>query len=309
MIKIKFYFEYFLVLVLDAALRLLSWESAQSLGAALGGFSRKIMRSRWSMTLKSLSAAFPEKSEEERQAIALEAWQNTGRLLAEMIKSRHLTIEELSHYVHFENLEVYSRTLEEGKGVLANIGHLGNWEVGGIVLTGLGYPLGGLGRAMKNPLTDRWLTQTRSRFGAQVFAHRNPFFQAVRWIKQGKPLAILIDHNMYRAGIFVPFFGRPAATSTLSGLLAVKLGCPILSVRVRREGPHIYVRFEGPLRADSSADSEEEVKRLTLEMTRIIEGYIRLRPGEWLWGHNRWKRAPTDSDTFFSGLPQNSQPL
>jgi len=275
----------------EAALRPLSWRAASAVGAALGGAARLVLRWRWQLTLDNLAAAFPEKSAPERAHLGRLAWRNTGSMLAELIKGRHMSPEELSQVVRFENLELYERMLEEGKGFILNAGHLGNWEVGNLALTARGYPCGGVGRAMKNPYVDAWLTETRSLYGFVVLKHSNPFFQAVRWLKQGKPLAILIDHNIRKGGQFVPFFGRPAATSTLSALLSVKLGCPIVSVRVRREGAQIVASFHGPIRPNVGATPEQEVARLTEAMVRQLEAYVRESPGDWLWGHNRWKRT------------------
>jgi len=290
--KLKFRLEYAAVLFLDEIFRVLSWETAQDLGAWLGASARLFSRRRWRMTLTNLEHAFPEKSAEERAAVALEAWRNAGRLAAELIKSRHLSKDEIKRLLRIENPDLCEDLLKEGKGIIINIGHLGNWEVGGIAFTAWGMPLGVVGRVMKNPLVDQWVTETRSRCGEVVFAHRNPFFSVVKWLKQGKMIAILIDHNMHEGGIFVPFFGRPAATSTLSALLSVKLDCPIISARVRREGRGLALSFDGPLRPDPAANPEKEVERLTVKMTQVLEGYIRQRPGEWLWGHNRWKRQP-----------------
>ncbi|MBI5882173.1 MAG: lysophospholipid acyltransferase family protein [Elusimicrobia bacterium] len=289
--KLRFLLEYAGIRLLDFFLSLLSWESCQSVGAFVGRTAAFFGRRRWAMTVANVAHAFPERSPEEHEAIALEAWENAGRIASEFCRSRHLTKEELLQRVRFENLDLVDKMKAEGRGALHNIGHLGNWEVGGIAFTALGYPLGVVGRVMRNPLLDRWLNETRGRFGESVFAHRNPFFQVVRWLKGGKLTAILIDHNLYQGGIFVPFFGRPAATSTLSGLLSVKLNCPIISTRVRREGSGLVVSFHGPLRPNKDAEPEAEAERLTLEMTREMEGYVRERPGEWLWGHNRWKRT------------------
>ncbi|MBI3554242.1 MAG: lysophospholipid acyltransferase family protein [Elusimicrobia bacterium] len=284
--------EAFGVYALEAAFRLFSWEAAQSVGAAVGGSLRRVNARRWKITLDNLAAAFPEKSPAQREAIALQAWRNAGRIAAEFVKSRHMSPEDLARVIIYENLEKVDALLKEKKGIIFNIGHMGNWEMAGIDFTARGYPLGVVGRVMKNPAIDGWVRSTRSRFGAAVFPHRSPFFPAVKWLKRNGIVAVLIDHSIHEGGIFVPFFGRPAVTSPLSALLAVKAGCPIISVRVQRHGPGFKIRFEGPLRHDPAADPDREVERLTAEMTKALEGFVRERPGEWLWGHNRWKRKP-----------------
>lgn len=289
--RVRDYLEFAGVKLIDFLLSFLSWRSAQEVGARLGRAARHLAPKRWSMTLRNLEHAFPEWSAARRETVALEAWGNAGRIAAELVRSRSLSKAELEEIVIFEQAETVDALIAEGRGVIFNIGHLGNWEVGGVAFTARGWKLGVVGRVMKNPFLEAWIRETRGRFGETVFAHRNPFFSLVKWLKSGKLTAILIDHNLYQGGIFVPFFGRPAATSTLGGLLSAKLECPIVSVRVYRDGHRLRVRFEGPLRPDPEANPEREAERLTVEMTKILEGYIRERPGEWLWGHNRWKRA------------------
>jgi KDO2-lipid IV(A) lauroyltransferase len=291
-LKIGHLFEAAGISTLDNAFKLLPWDAAQDLGATMGGSMRVIGRKRWQITLDNLAGAFPEKSDAELERIALEAWQNAGRIAAEFVKSRHMSREELAQVVSYENLDLIAPLLAEKKGILFNIGHMGNWEMAGIDFTARGYPLGVVGRVMKNPYVDEWVRSTRSHFGEAVFPHRSPFFPAVKWLKKNGIVAILIDHNIHEGGIFVPFFGRPAATSTLTALLAVKVGCPIISVRVQRDGHKFKIRFDGPLRYNPSVEPEKEVERLTVEMTKALERYVRERPAEWLWGHNRWKRKP-----------------
>lgn len=289
---IAFRAEYAAVRVLDAVLCLLPWRAASALGAAAGGAARLLLRRRWELTLRNLEAAFPEKPREDRERIAREAWRNTGRMLTELLKARHLSREALAGVVRFEGLELYEGLLAEGKGFLLNAGHLGSWEAANLALTAAGYPLAAVGRNLKNPFVDAWLTESRSRFGFLVIKHKNPFLPAARWLREGKPLGVLIDHNIRKGGVFIPFFGRPAATSTLSALLAVRLGCPILTARARREGRWIVASFHGPLRPDPAADPDQEVRRLTTAMVSQLEAFVRERPGDWLWGHNRWRRTP-----------------
>lgn len=289
--RIRFFLEYALVRLVELMLWPLSWEAAQALGAAIGGWAKGLLRRRWRLTLRNLELAFPEMTAAEREAVALEAWRNAGRFGVELVKTRHLSREELRDLGPVEGLDNLRAAMAEGKGVLINAGHQMNFEVVGQALGAAGLPLAIVGRAMRNPRVGAWLLETRQRTGATVLSHKNPFFPSVRWLKGGGLLAILIDHNIRVGGVFVPFFGRPAATSTLTGLLAVKLGCPVLSVRIRREGRRFVTTFGDLRRADPAASADKEIERLTREFVGILEGYVRQRPAEWLWGHDRWRRS------------------
>ena len=289
---VGFWFEYAALRVGETLLRFLPWEAASALGAAAGSATPWLLPRRWRLALANLEAAFPEKPAAERERIARAALSNTGRVATELLKSRNESRERMMAHVRWENLELLEETLAKGKGVLFNCGHMGNWETTGVSLTAHGKPLGVVGRRIKNPYVDAWLKETRCRFGLQLISHKSPFFPSVKWLKSGNIVAILIDHNIPKGGQFVPFFGRPAATSTLTALLAVRLGAPVLSVSIRRDGSEMSCRLHGPTWADPQADPDAEIARLTVEFSNQLEAIVRERPEDWLWGHNRWKRAP-----------------
>ena len=288
---IRFRLEFLAVQLLDAFMLLFSWEAASDLGAFLGSQASWALPRRWKTANDNLAAAYPDMPAAEREALARKALSNAGRIGAEIIKSRHLTKEALFEKVRYENMEILDAALAEGKGVILNTGHLGNWETTGVVLTAHGYKLGVVGRLIKNPYVDAWLKETRCRFGLNLIAHKNPFFTSVKWLKGGNITAILIDHNIRKGGVFIPFFGRPAATSNLSALLAVRLGSPVVSVAITRQGSVQTCRIVGPMRANPDADPEAEIQRLTVAMVKQLEDFVKASPADWLWGHNRWKRA------------------
>ena len=95
-----------------------------------------------------------------------------------------------------------------------------------------------------------------------------------------------MDQSLPTGGAFVPFFGRPAATTTLTAHLAHRTGRPIFGLHLFRQGADIVGRFSGPL--PLGRDPEET----TAGLTRLIETWARQRPAEWFWFHNRWKRSP-----------------
>jgi KDO2-lipid IV(A) lauroyltransferase len=110
-------------------------------------------------------------------------------------------------------------------------------------------------------------------------------------------VAILVDQNVQEQdGIFVEFFGRPAATTTVAAALAVKTGCALLPVHceVRPDGRYKFV-YGRPLEWTTTGNRQDDIARLTQELTTVIEGWVRERPEQWLWMHRRWKTQPRPS--------------
>jgi KDO2-lipid IV(A) lauroyltransferase len=92
-------------------------------------------------------------------------------------------------------------------------------------------------------------------------------------------------------GIAVPFFGRDAMTAPALASFALKFRCPIIPVHVVREGPaRLHVICEPPLTLPESGDKQADVLALTTETNRILERWIREKPGSWLWLHRRWPK-------------------
>jgi KDO2-lipid IV(A) lauroyltransferase len=73
---------------------------------------------------------------------------------------------------------------------------------------------------------------------------------------------------------------------------ALKFRCPVVPVRVVREGPaRLHVIVEPPMRLPDSGDKQADILLLTTETNRILERWIRENPGSWLWLHRRWPKS------------------
>jgi KDO2-lipid IV(A) lauroyltransferase len=95
-------------------------------------------------------------------------------------------------------------------------------------------------------------------------------------------------------GIFVDFFGRPAATTTVVAALAVKTGCALIPchTEIGLRGRYRMI-YDPPLAWSPSGDRQADIVQLTQELTRHIEVWVRRVPEQWLWIHRRWKTAPS----------------
>jgi KDO2-lipid IV(A) lauroyltransferase len=119
----------------------------------------------------------------------------------------------------------------------------------------------------------------------------------LKLFRQGGALGILIDQDIADVqSVFVPFFGRLAATPRAAADLALRFGAAVLVVTCHRRGPrpgdgHCLEVEEVPVRAEA-VDREAEVVRLTAACAAVQERAIRLHPEEWVWMHQRWKTRP-----------------
>jgi KDO2-lipid IV(A) lauroyltransferase len=150
-------------------------------------------------------------------------------------------------------------------------------------------------RAANNPLID-WLYRHGRSTGASNQIRKGPsgVRQLLAAMRQGHNVAMLVDQKM-NDGIAVPFFGRPAMTAPAVAELALRFGCPLIPVRMERlGGTRFRVTVLPPLDHPDSGDRRQDVLTMMTEINALLESWIRERPEQWLWLHNRWPDAAED---------------
>ena len=188
-----------------------------------------------------------------------------------------------------------------GKGVFLLSAHIGNWEVGALAAGLLGEPIAPVVRPLDNPLLEEELGRLRRRFGNRPVPKKQATRELLRAMARNETVAILVDQNVLpREAVFVPFFGRPAATTPSLALLQLKTGAAVVPVFTWPEADGRYrLAFEAPILPEEFAgdgvDREERVRRATARYMAVTEAAVRKDPAAWLWVHNRWKTQPVET--------------
>src|SRR5690606_25000651 len=204
------------------------------------------------------------------------------------------TAEEIAARTVTEGLEDVRRVLSRGRGAVIVTGHLGNWEIGAASLAAQGIPLDGFAQMLGNPLVNRAVADARARLGMRVFDRRGAVARALRAVREGRAAGFVADQDARRAGVFVPFFGRPASTYRGPALVAIRAGVPLfLGIALRRPDGRYDVRIE-EIETDRSGPTDAAVLRLTAAFTARLEAAIRVAPDQYFWLHRRWKTRPPE---------------
>jgi Kdo2-lipid IVA lauroyltransferase/acyltransferase len=265
-------------------------------GVARAAFG--LLPSRRRILSANLAAAFPEKSPEEIASIAERSLEGFASALVDFLETAALTREELLSRVAVVGENYLRDARARGKGVFLLSAHLGNWEIGALVAGLLGEPIAPVARPLDNPLLEEELDRRRRRFGNRPIAKREAAKELLRAMSRNETVAILVDQNVLaREAVFVPFFGRPAATTPSLARLQLKTGATVVPVFTWPLGEGRYrLEFEQPILAeefdDPAADRDERVRRATARYTAVTEAAIRKDPAAWLWIHDRWKTKP-----------------
>jgi Kdo2-lipid IVA lauroyltransferase/acyltransferase len=247
----------------------------------------------------SLAAAFPEKSDAEREAIARASVVHLGWVGGEVITMRRWAAR-LDAFVEAppEAVATVERAWARGKGIIFVLGHIGNWEMT-CRLSRYVQPNAAIAKRSWHPSLDALAERFRASNGVGTFWRDDTATgrKMLKLFKEGGALGILIDQDIRDVqSVFVPFFGRLAATPRAAADFALRFGAAVLVVTCHRRGPrpmdgHRLEVVDVPYDA-AAPDREAEVVRLTAECAAVQERAIRRHPAEWVWMHQRWKTRP-----------------
>ena len=233
---------------------------------------------------KNLQESFPGKSRQEIEKIVIGMWENLGRTVAE-----YPHLHDIWPRIEIVGKEHLEAALAAGGPSLFFAGHLANWEILAIGPKRAGIDMNLVYRRPNNPWVDNLLRYARS---SGSVGHIMKGAEGARRIfsvlKKGGTVGILADQKL-NEGIPVPFFGRDAMTAPAIAIFALKFGCPLYPSRSERLGGATFrLTFYPPLKTESTGDKEADILRIMTDINRMLESWIRERPEQWLWLHNRW---------------------
>jgi KDO2-lipid IV(A) lauroyltransferase len=268
------------------------------------GFAAWIMRRVGPMlrghrrALEQIALAFPDKSPQERERIALGMWDNLGRTAVE-----------------YSQLETYWRPPDPdpanptprmvvdaaSQEVLAGIKaakrrslhfslHSANWE-----LCASAAPQADVKRLVpyrrlrNQPLTDELVRYRKASGTTPLTVGPSMISEIRKKFNEGDALGMLIDQH-FVSGIEVTFFGRPTRLNPLFARLVRIYDCPVYGSRViRRDDGRFGYEIVGPIEPARDARGRVDVQATTQLCASLLERWIREYPEQWLWLHPIWR--------------------
>ena len=267
-------------------MRLLGVERASALGGwllrTLGpktGTQKTVMR--------NLRIAFPEMPPEERERLALNQWEQTGRAFAETAVMDRLVAEGRIEVVGAERLEAIR---DSGRPVVFVGGHFANIETMAATIVGAGVPCQITYRAANNPYVDAQIRAARARYGVKLFAPKGGegARELLEGMARGESVALMNDQK-FSEGPEVSFFGQPVNAAPGPSRLALRFGTVLQPLSVTRlPGVRFRLTVHEPIELQRTGDRQADIARGVQAITSFIEARVREHPVDWFWVHKRW---------------------
>lgn len=291
MMKTFFYYlEYLFLRAIIFVVNLFPFPVVLGWADCLGSLARKILPKKNEVALENLRQAFAgEKSEAEIQQIARQSFVNLVKLAFEFVRIPELAANP-EKYIHFVNQNNLWRGLDQKKGLILIISHFGNWELMAVRSAWEGLPMNAIARPLKNPFVYEYVKKLRGFTGLKTIDKQGAARETLKHLNQNQVVCVLIDQRERQTGIPVNFFGRPALTTTLPAMLALKKDIPVIPCfHYRNSDAMTTLIVEEPFQLIRTGNEEEDIRANTQMFMSAIEKEVRKDPANWLWMHRRWR--------------------
>ena len=206
-----------------------------------------------------------------------------ARYWAESFRLPGTPAEALAAAMTSEGLENVDAGLDEGRGVILALPHLGGWDFGGAWLASLGYPMVAVVEPVRPPELFEWFADLRRSIRLEVLALGPAAGNTVlRRVKQNAVVALVCDRDIGGTGVEVEFFGERTTLPGGPATLALRTGAALLPSAVYyTEGGGHHAVMGAPLDVTRHGKLRDDVARLTQEIASHLEALIRRAPDQW----------------------------
>jgi len=287
---IRYFIEFIIVIIFFAIFKIIGPRQSSNLGGRIGKYFGPFFRKK-EIIKKNISLVFPNISEKEMNKLINKMWENIGRVFAEYVHLNKFSIYNKKKIkINFTSKTNIEKLNNYKKPIIFFSGHFSNFELMGVCLKELSFNIGVLYRPLNNIfLNPIWELIKVNSSSTLIEKGSKGSKKLIKHIKQNNSLGLLVDQRL-SSSIHVPFFGKPATTTTAPAKLAIKHSALLIPMFIKRVNEIEFEFFiDEPLVINKTNDYKKDIFNITKSMNKKIEEFIIRDPAHWLWSHDRWK--------------------
>jgi phosphatidylinositol dimannoside acyltransferase len=181
--------------------------------------------------------------------------------------------------------------MEQGRGRIFALPHVGNWEVAGVIADEIGTPVVAVAEHLPNQRITDWFLDVRAHFGIDIILTSDPnrTRKLIKILKDGGAVALVADRDVTGRGIEVEFFGERTSMPAGAVALAEMTGAALLPVGAYyRDGKGYRIVVHDPVDLPDLPDREARVTAGVQEFAHVLEDIIREEPSQWHLFQPNW---------------------
>ncbi len=228
-------------------------------------------------------------SEERLSALTREVFRNFGKYLAEFLRMEKMVDEDfIAKKVKVENSGHVRQALDKGKGAIIVTAHIGNWEMGAVLLSVLGYPVIAIALPHKERPVNDLFNHQREVKGITVIPTSGAIRKCIEYLKENKVVAIVGDRDFSSkgGGEVLDFLGHKALIPKGAAIFSQMTGAPVIPTFLVREDDYTFCLSMGdpifPTKDAPASHERETILKIMSQYMAAIEEKIRQHPTQWL---------------------------
>lgn len=264
-------------------------------GKILGKFTYFVLVRHRRTALESLALAFPDLRPKERRKIAKSFFTFMAKGGLELLYYLYNT-EKIRKAAVIKGKGNLDQALAKKKGVILVTAHYGNFPLMSLRLASEGYVVNFVARPMRDKYAENHFHKLRTEAGVKTipaYPRRACVSGIIGALAKNEIVIIQMDQNFGTGGVWVDFFGKPAATPTGPVVLSLRTGAVTVPAYIRQEqGREHLIEIYPEEKLIVAENKDETILANVAKFTKIIESWIKLKPEQWSWIHRRWKSRP-----------------
>ncbi|MDD4873246.1 MAG: lysophospholipid acyltransferase family protein [Kiritimatiellae bacterium] len=223
-------------------------------------------------------------SEETLERLSQQTFRNFGKYVVDFFRFTQMSRRQVDRVVSIEHQEYISDAAVLGRGVLTVTAHFGSWEIGGLVISALGYPLNVVTLQQTDRRINDLFQSRRKMRGLKVIPLGSAAIGTIKALKKGEFVALLADRDYSQHRDLVQFFGKTARFPRGPATLCIKTGAVLLpGFLLRQPDDTFLLRMHKPIEAENRSISDIQAM-----ICRILEKEIGENPTQWYIFEEFW---------------------
>ncbi|MCO6011401.1 phosphatidylinositol mannoside acyltransferase [Actinoallomurus purpureus] len=227
----------------------------------------------------------PEISEQALRDLSRQGMRSYMRYWLEAFRLPAMSRERILSGMRITGIEDLRKDLDEGRGVVAALPHMGNWDHAGawIALSGVPFTTV-MERLRPESLYDRFVAY-RASLGMEVLpatgGDGDVFRTLAARLREARLVCLVADRDLTANGVEVEFFGRTAKMPAGPAALAIETGAALRPVTLWYEGREWGVHVHEEIRVPDEGERRDKVRAMTQSLAHVFADGIAAHPEDW----------------------------
>lgn len=232
----------------------------------------------------------PDLGPAELQEVTAEGVRRALRYYVEAFRLPSFSGEQVDDLVEITGTEPMRAELDQGRPVLAFLGHTGNWDLAGAwSARNLAHVVTVAERLRPQEMFQAFLDFREGELGMTIHpAERGTFGALLQQLRTGEPviMPLLADRDLSASGIEVDLAGQRARVAAGPAALAVETGVPLFPVTMRhvrrgRQRWGLVVTVHPAVDVPADGTQAQRVAAATQSCADVLGSAIREHPQDW----------------------------